>query len=58
MSKKGEGRGSRGFKVKIGSLEIEEFEVLPLLITILGIILIAYGLSIGITKVPANVTAG
>ncbi len=42
--------------MKIGPLEIEEFEVLPLLITIFGLIMMFYGIASALSKALANVT--
>ncbi len=57
MSKKSRTLGPGGKKVKLGPLEIEEFEILPLLITIFGLVMMIYGITMGIAKAPANVTA-
>ncbi len=57
MSKKSRALGPGGRKVKLGPLEIEEFEVLPILITIFGLVMMLYGISMGLSKAPANVTA-
>ena len=42
--------------MKIGPIEIEEFEVLPLLITIMGLVMMVYGIVAALSKPAGNVT--